>query len=383
MDQSEFESICPYSDEEAAKAFARISRHPAIPIISKYLYPTQPLNYLKNKISSVSTIDEFQHVVMSEVVQAIVDKTSDGFSFDGFENLRDIQGKFLAVSNHRDIILDPALTQWTLYREGLPMTEICVGSNLLSGPLVEDLLRCNKMIKVIRGISAREMYLSSKLLSRYIRQSITSGGSSVWIAQREGRTKNGLDTTEQGLLKMFDMSSEGSFLDGFKELNIVPMSISYEYEPCDARKARELYLKQRDGKYEKKPKEDLHSILTGIRQNKGHIHLSIGKPLTEDEILEAASWKGNDRYQAIRHILDERIRSGYKLWKTNYMAYDLMNGCSEYSDQYTDDDLKAFVRYTEHKLSKLERKLDRDALRDIFLHIYGNPVASIRHSEQL
>lgn len=205
----------------------------------------------------------------------------------------------------------------------------------------------------------------------------------MWIAQREGRTKNGLDTTEQGLLKMFDMSSEGSFLEGFKELNIVPMSISYEYEPCDARKARELYLKQRDGKYEKKPKEDLHSILTGIRQNKGHIHLSIGKPLTEDEILEASSWKGNDRYQAIRHILDERIRSGYKLWKTNYMAYDLMNGCSEYSDHYTDDDLKAFVRYTEHKLSKLERKLDSDALRDIFLHIYGNPVASIRHSEQL
>ena len=152
------------------------------------------------------------------------------------------------------------------------------------------------MIKVIRGISARELYLSSKTLSKYIRLTITSGTSSVWIAQREGRTKDGWDTTEQGLLKMFDMSGEKSFEENFRELNIIPMSISYEYEPCDARKARELYIKQTEGKYVKKPREDMHSILTGIGQRKGHIHLNIGKALTDEEIARAAACRPSGTY---------------------------------------------------------------------------------------
>ena len=376
MDLSEFESISPYSDEEAVKAFSRVAHHPALPAISKYLFPGYPAGFLRGMLLSVDSIDEFQQVVMSKVVNAIIEKTSDGVTYDGIENLKNAGGKFLAVSNHRDIILDPAITQWILFSHDIPMTEICVGSNLLSGPLVEDLLRSNRMIKVIRGISARELYLSSQLLSKYIRQSIVSGRSSVWIAQKEGRTKNGLDTTEQGLLKMFDMSGEKGFRENFAELNIIPVSISYEYEPCDSRKAREILI-SRTQKYVKKPKEDLHSILTGIRQQKGHIHLSFGKPLSAEEIEAASVCTGNDRYQAIRHALDERIRSGYRLWKTNYMGYDLMNGTSGYLGVgYTAEDLKAFRAYTEHKIGKLERRLDRDALREIFWQIYGNPVAA-------
>ena len=170
---------------------------------------------------------------------------------------------------------------------------------------------------------------------------------------------------------------ENGFEQNFEELNIVPMSISYEYEPCDSRKARELLL-SREAPYVKKPKEDLHSILTGIRQQKGHIHLNIGKPLTAEEIHSASEHTGNDRYQLLRDLLDQRIHKGYKLWKTNYMGYDLMNGTSEYLGvKYLPEDLEAFKAYTEHKLSKLERRLDRDALRDIFWHIYGNPVKSL------
>ncbi len=372
----EFEGISPYTDEEAVEALRRVSNHPAIPVISKYLFPDMPLGTFRNLIRSVNSIDEFQQTVMSRVVAAVVEKTSAGFTFSGIEHLQELGGaKFLAVSNHRDIILDPALTQWMLLRSGIPMTEICVGSNLLSGRIVEDLLRSNRMIKVIRGISARELYLSSQLLSRYIRQAVTTGRSSVWIAQREGRTKNGLDITEQGLLKMFDMSGEADFKSNFMALNIVPMSISYEYEPCDARKARELLI-SRTQKYVKKKNEDMHSILTGIRQQKGHIHLEIGAPLTEEEIGRASWYDKNDRYQAIRRAVDDRIVNGYKLWKTNYMGYDLMNGTSRYSDRYTPEDLEAFKAYTEHKLEKLEKRLDRSELRDIFWHIYGNPVVA-------
>ena len=375
-DLSEFEDIRPYSDEEAVQALGRVSRHPMLPIISKYLFPKSSVDTLAKTLRGVKSIDEFQAVVMVDVINAVLARTSEGFTFSGTDNLSAIDGKFLAVSNHRDIVLDPALILYAMHASGLPFAELCVGSNLLQSPLIEDLMKSNRMIKVIRGISARQMYLNSLTLSKYIRLSITSGTSSIWVAQKEGRAKNGLDKTEQGLLKMFDMSGEKGFEENFKELNIVPMSISYEYEPCDSRKAREILISQ-DGPYVKRPKEDLHSILTGIRQNKGHIHLSIGKPLTADEIAEAAAHTGNDRYQGLRDILNKRIQGGYRLWKTNYMGYDLMNGTSEFLGvKYLPEDLEAFRAYTEHKIQKLERRLDRDALREIFWHIYGTPVES-------
>ncbi|MGI6313670.1 MAG: 1-acyl-sn-glycerol-3-phosphate acyltransferase [Candidatus Cryptobacteroides sp.] len=373
MSDEEFSNISPYTDEEAVAALKRLSHHPMLPFISKYLFPKERVNLLAKALRKVESIDDFQQTVMSKVVSAVVDSTSAGFTYDGIENIKGDR-KFLAISNHRDIILDPALTQWTFFNEGLPMTQICVGSNLLSSRTFEDLLRSNRMIKVIRGISARELYLCSQHLSRYIRHTITSGTASVWIAQREGRTKNGLDVSEQGILKMFDLSGTGDFKNNFQELNMIPMSISYEYEPCDARKARELLIKRETGSYTKKPNEDMHSILTGIRQWKGGIHLSIGKPITELEIIRASWYEKNDRYQAIRRTIDRRIIAGYKLWKTNYMGYDLMTGTDRFAEMYTPEDLENFKAYTEHKLGKLERRLDRDALRVIFWHIYGNPV---------
>ena len=375
-DLSQFEAIGPYSDEEAVRALAEVSRHPAVPVISKALFPDERVSFLAESLRSISSIDEFQSIIMSKAVDWCLDHTVHNFSYDGISNLKSIEGKFLMMSNHRDIILDPAITQYVLLKNGIPMSEICVGDNLLSSKTIENLLRSNRMIKVIRGISARELYLSSQLLSKYIRQTITSGKSSVWIAQRQGRTKDGVDITEQGLLKMFDMSGTGTFKDNFMELNIVPLSISYEYEPCDFRKAREILI-SRTKKYVKGPREDMHSIMTGIRQQKGNVHLNIGVPLTPDEI-EAASYCDikNDRYQFIRHAVDIRVVEGYKLWKTNYMAYDLVNGTTRYNDHYGPEDLEAFKAYTEHKLRRAERRLDRAELRDIFLRIYANPIVT-------
>lgn len=380
---NEYESIRPYGDGEVIEAMARVAKHRMIPIISKYLFPKAMPGYLARKLKDVRGVDDFQNRVMVEVVTSVIARTSEGFTVSGAENLKKVSGKFLAVSNHRDIVLDPALIQFAIRNEGLPCTELCVGDNLLSTTMIEDLMRSNKMIKVLRGLKPREMYSSSKILSKYIRESITSNESSVWIAQREGRTKNGLDATEQGLLKMFDLSGQGEFADNFAELNIIPMSISYEYESCDAKKARELLIKkQNGGKYVKKPKEDTHSILTGIRQRKGHIHLSIGAPVTLDE-LHAAQAEGksaNEHYQALCKLMDRRIIGGYRLFKTNYMGYDLMNGTKEYLGvEYLPHDLEEFVAYTEHKLGKLERNLDRSELHKIFWGIYGNPVVSMKN----
>ena len=375
MDLIEFMDIAPFNDEEASAALTRLSNHPNTKWVSKSLFPDQPDTFLAEILRNIHTVDEFQNVVMLKAIQWDLDNSVDEFTYEGLENLTSINGKYLAISNHRDIILDPAFLQFILLKNGLPDTQICVGDNLLKQKSVELLIRSNRMIKVIRGISARELYLSSQLLSRYIREVITSGTSSVWIAQRQGRTKDGIDTTEQGLLKMFDMSGTKDFMENFKELNIIPISISYEYEPCDILKAREILI-SRSQKYVKSETEDLESIIHGVMQKKGNVHIKFGKPLTEEEIRLASNEDKNDRYQRIRHTVDRRIIDGYKLWKTNYMAYDIVNGGSKYASEYTPEDMQGFKAYIEVLLTKVESTLDKNELRDILLHIYSNPVLS-------
>lgn len=375
---NEFTDISPYTDAEAVEALGKLADHPAVVEVSKAIFPDKEPEFLRKILKSVKSIDEFQVLVMNKAVEWVLSTTAHNFSYEGIGNLKKINGKFLAMSNHRDIILDPAITQVVLYRNAIPMTEIAVGSNLLTNKYIEYLIRSNRMIKVIRGINARQLYLSSQVLSKYIRECITSGRSSIWIAQREGRAKDGIDTTEQGLLKMLDMSGTADFTTNFEELNIVPLSISYEYEPCDILKARERLI-SRTQKYVKGSREDLISIMTGIEQQKGNIHLNIGSPLTHDEIEAASCCNKNDRYQAIRHAVDVRIIEGYKLWKTNYIGYDMVNHTFKYRDKYTPEDVAQFTEYVEHQLDKVEKSLCRADLRDIFLRIYANPVVSLEN----
>ena len=379
---TEFIDIAPFSDEEASAALTRLSNHPNTKWVSKKIFPDQPETLLGEILRSIHTVDEFQTIVMCKAIQWVIDSSVTSFTYEGLENLTSIQGKYLAMSNHRDIILDPAFIQFILLNHGLPDTQICVGDNLLKHKSVELLIRSNRMIKVIRGISARELYLSSQLLSRYIREVITSGTSSVWIAQRQGRTKDGLDTTEQGLLKMFDMSGTKDFLQNFKELNIIPISISYEYEPCDILKAREILI-SRTQKYVKSETEDLESIIHGIMQPKGNVHIRFDRPITDEEIEQASQGDKNDRYQSLRHTIDRRIIEGYRLWKTNYMAYDSVNGGTKYASEYSAQDMAEFKGYIEYLLGKVEPELNKDDLRDILLHIYSNPVLSKENLKDL
>ena len=372
LDLSEFESISPYTDEEAAEALTKLAEFPLLSQISQQFFPEESPEFLKNLLRSIKTIDDFQILVMQKFVRWVLEHTAHNFSYDGVSNI-DPQKKFLALSNHRDIMLDPAITQLVLYTNGMPMTEIAVGDNLITNKTIEYLIRSNRMIKVVRGISARELYLSSQMLSKYIRLNITNNRSSIWLAQRQGRTKNGYDITEQGLLKMLDMSGTGDFQKNYEELNIIPMSISYEYEPCDILKAREVVISRKQ-KYVKAEGEDFNSIVTGIMQQKGNIHLNIGKPLTSEEIAEAAKCDKNDRYQLIRHAVDLRVIDGYKLWKNNYVAYDLANHSYKYSHLYEPADVEQFVSYMQKQLDTVEPSINREDLRRIFLDIYANPV---------
>ena len=374
IDLTEFESISPYTDEQASEALGKLADYPAVAQASRYFFPEESPDFLKNVLKQIKTIDQFQVLVMQRFVRWVLEHTAKNFSYDGISNI-DPNKKFLALSNHRDIIMDPAITQLVLHTNGIPMTEIAVGDNLITNEAIEYLIRSNRMIKVVRGISARELYLSSQLLSKYIRLNITEQRSSIWLAPRQGRTKNGYDVTEQGLLKMLDMSGTGDFQSNFEALNIIPMSISYEYEPCDILKARETVI-SRKRKYVKAEGEDFNSIMVGIMQPKGNVHLNIGKPLTSEEIAAAAQCDKNDRYQLIRHAVDIRVIEGYRLWKNNYIAYDILNHSFRYSEKYTAADVETFVAYMEKQLDTVEPTLNREDLRKHFLEIYANPVVS-------
>ena len=374
IDLSEFKSICPYSDEEASEALGKVADHPLVSQFSLKFFPDQSPDFLKGILKSIKTVDEFQVLVMSRFVEWVLEHTVDNFTCDGISNI-DPQKRFLALSNHRDIIFDPAIVQLVLFKNNIPLTEIAVGDNLISGPAVEYLLRSNRMIKVVRGISARELYISSQMLSKYIRLNIANQRSSIWLAQRQGRTKNGYDLTEQGILKMLDMSGGDDFQKNFEELNITPLSISYEYEPCDILKARELVI-SRDQKYVKAEGEDMNSIMVGIMQPKGNVHLQITEPLTAEEIAQAAACDKNERYQVIRQAIDNRVVAGYKLWKNNYVAYDILNQTDKYAQMYETADVEKFVAYMNRQLATVEPELDQEALKTTCLEIYANPVVN-------
>lgn len=261
----------------------------------------------------------------------------------------------------------------------MPCPDICAGNNLLSDAVVYDIMRSNRMIIVLRDLTPKEKYLSSLHLSEFIRQDIRKG-QSVWIAQRPGRAKNGLDVTSQGLVKMLMASGNGDFVADLAELNIVPMSISYEYETCAALKARELILSAA-GPYIKAPREDFYSIVSGITQEKGRIHIHFGKPVTREDLDEIASKKmKNARFDELRLLLDQRIQNGYHLWPTNYIGSDLLNDEQRYIDMYTAEDVDKFYSMLDFRVDSLQytrkERLMRDALRNKMLEIYANPIVS-------
>ena len=372
MDFSRFDDIRPYNDTEVHRALERIVANPLFSNVAQYIFPGQDEDVFRQLLLSCHTKEDFQVKVMSQIVSRILAGTAKEVTFTGLEHFEGGK-RHLIVSNHRDIVLDSAIIQLILYKHNVDTTEIAVGDNLITSSFIEDITRSNKMIKVIRSSNPREVYTTSKILSEYIRHNVANQISSVWIAQRNGRTKDGIDVTEQGLLKMFDMSGSGDFVKDFTELSIMPTSISYEYEPCDIFKAMEMYIGRRQ-KYVKAEGEDLKSILTGIMQFKGNIHISFNEPLTADEINFAACLDKNERFKALGLAMDRKIISEYKLWKNNYIAYDILNSANEYASMYSVEEKEAFRTYMENKLVDMDA--DKAELEHIFLSIYANPVVS-------
>ena len=366
-----FDDIRPYYEDEIPAAMKRIAASSSFPLLSSYVYPDEAVKDVRERVAGFKTVREFQQETMSLMNKRVIDLTISDFSCTGLERLSKDKS-YLYVSNHRDIVLDSSLLQYFLNANGYDTTEITFGANLMMNQLVVDIGKSNKMFKVERpGGNIKEFYKGSKHLSEYIRYVIKEKKQSVWIAQRNGRTKDGNDSTDQGIIKMFCLSEPEDKIKALADLHIVPVSISYEWESCDILKALELYESQYT-KYTKKPGEDLNSILTGIIQYKGQVHIEICQPISKAELSSLDSLTKNEYHKAVASLIDRRIHTAYRLYPNNYIAHDIRYGNTRYQDMYTAEQRLAF----EHHLSKLDKydTCDMEQLRDIFLGIYSNPV---------
>ena len=370
MKSSQFDDIRPYYDEEIPAAMERIAKSQMFPLLATYVYPDKKIETVREMLKSFRTISDFQLETMRCVNEQVIARSISEFSYHGIERL-DPNKRYLFVSNHRDIMLDSCLLQYILYKNGHDTTEITFGANLMSTPLIIDIGKSNKMFRVERGGNMKDFYKHSLHLSEYIRYVLKEKKQSVWIAQRNGRTKDGNDTTDQGIIKMFCMSKPQDKIDALAELNIMPVSVSYEWESCDILKSLELYV-SKHAKYIKKPGEDLNSILTGIVQQKGKVHFEFCEPITKDELLQFNQNTNNEYHKRIAALIDKRIRKNYYLTPNNYIAHDLRYGQEQYKTFYTSEQKEKFIDRME-QLNKYS-ECNQEVLKDIFLGIYANPV---------
>ena len=371
-----FDDIRPYNPDEVPAAMQRIAESEGFPIVASFVFPDQDIKKLRTMVANLKTTEEFQSKVMAQFNEQVIKRSTTEFNVEGIDTLqKDVP--YLYVSNHRDIVLDSSLLQYKLHSLGFQTTEITFGANLMCMPLIIDIGKSNKMFRVERGGTPKEFYRCSLHLSEYIRHVITEKHSSVWIAQRNGRTKDGLDKTDQGIIKMFGMSRNDDKIKSLAELNIIPVSVSYEWESCDYLKAFELYI-SRNQKYIKRPGEDVTSILTGITQPKGRVHFEICPQIREEELSAFDCMTANEYHQQVARLIDQRILSHYRLWPNNYIAHDMLYGTNTYREHYTDEEKQLFVEHMAvlNQMAQLEQYevTDLDALYDIFLRIYANPV---------
>lgn len=380
---ADFDDIRPYNDQEVLAALKRLvadkecldliakSKFPrAFKLSSSLLRPLVRWN-LSQRLKSIHSVEDFQKVVESYLT-SMLDKTTEGLTITGVENL-DLSTPCLFMSNHRDITLDPALTNYALFHNGGQTVRIAIGDNLLSKPFVTDLMRSNKSFIVKRSLNRpRELFKALKNLSAYVWHSLKEDGENVWIAHREGRAKDGIDKSEPAVIKMLTIAKpkQLAFSDYIKQLRIVPVSVSYEYDPCDAMKASELRMIETTGSYIKSEHEDMDSIGKGISGYKGHIYLHFGERLNSEY----------ENADEVAKALDIAITKNYRIQPSNILAYELLHGkdkllalretnglLSEEEGRYSEQDRTVFH-------DRIAAMSDEDTVWA--LNIYANPVLS-------
>ncbi|NDV57243.1 acyltransferase [Bacteroides sp. 519] len=371
---TEFDEIRPYHDEELPVIFEELLADPDFRKVISMAFPEAPAALIEQKIRSCKTKKEFQVAFSYALIKKLAETTTTGFDID-HSSLKNKALAYTYISNHRDIILDSGFLSVLLIDEGLDTVEIAIGDNLLIYPWIKKLVRVNKSFIVQRALSMRQILESSARMSRYMHYAIQTKKQSIWIAQREGRAKDSNDRTQESVLKMLAMGGEGDIINRLVELNIAPLAISYEYDPCDYLKAEEFQLKRDIDGYKKSPKDDLRNMQTGLMGYKGKVHFQTTGLLNEELEALDRSLPKSQLFEAIAKLIDTHIHRNYRFYPGNYVAFDLLEGTQQFASQYTPDDKKKFENYIQGQLDKITiPNKDIPFLREKLLLMYANPL---------
>lgn len=390
IDINNFEDIRPYRPEEVPSIIERLLAQPAFFEMMRFVYPNLGKEDIEDMMREIKTVEDFQAEISAPAFKVIAQTTTSGLTFTNLDAIKK-EEPYLFLSNHRDIILDSALLNVSLLEMGYPTTQIAIGDNLLQNSIIRDLVRLNKSFIVNRNLNPKEMLGVSKRLSNYIHKTIREDRVSIWLAHKEGRSKDGDDRTASGLLKMLVSSADDSIHEALQKLNIVPMVVSYEYDPCDIYKAHELLQVRESGRYEKQTGEDYRSALKGITGHKGRVNITIGSKLRSSLDRLPADVPKNELFRLLSAEIDRRMHLRYRLWPTNYIAYDLQHGTREYSSEYTGIQKVAFRNYIRGRVlqlainqkgSILKREKYMRQAREVMIQMYANPVINQRDASK-
>jgi hypothetical protein len=367
---SQFDSIRPFYDAEVNAAIREIVDDPMLEAMMQFTFPEDQAKSWKDRMKHTHSLRDFQINFIYPAVRKVLEMSSEGLTVGGFEKLEP-NTAYLFVSNHRDIILDTSLLNACLYENGLVMTTSAIGDNLIKKPFLQIFSRLNRNFAIRRGLSGRALLESSQLASQFIHKSLLRENRSVWTAQREGRTKDGNDSTQKGVLKMLTLAEKGSSpFNFFEKIQLVPVSISYEYDPTDSLKIPELIAKSKEEIYVKGENEDFITLLSGIMGSKKRIHIQVNKVMTEEvRQLKKEELTQNEKLSKLGELIDQEIWKGYKLWPSNYIAHDLLHQKSQFTAQYTAVEKTSFEKRLSQKVNQ-ENPLEVEN----FLRMYAHPV---------
>ncbi|SHF60567.1 1-acyl-sn-glycerol-3-phosphate acyltransferase [Dysgonomonas macrotermitis] len=372
MNSDKFSDIAPLEDHQVRDTIQELLVDPGFLHAVKYILPDVNWDEFSAEMSKYNTKFDFQSQMIAPTVWGLTRRTASSVESSGWESISKDKSN-LFISNHRDIILDAGILNILLNSKGFETTEIAIGDNLLIHPWIEKLVKLNKSFLVKRGVSVRQMLEVSKHMSEYIHHTINEKRESVWLAQREGRAKDSNDRTQESLLKMLALWPEtGSFIDRIKELNILPLSISYEFDPCDYLKAKEFQQKRDNPEYKKAQIDDLRNMEIGLLGFKGNIHFRLGKPIN-DKLDPIKLLDKKEQTAALAAVIDKEIHLNYEFYPCNYIAYDLLNNSDKFGNKYTDEQKNEFEEYLAKQIGKIDlENKDIPFLRIKLLEMYSN-----------
>lgn len=371
MSCNKFDDIAPFEDNMVREIIQDLLVDPGFMHAVKYIMPDINWDEFSAEMSRYDKKIDFQTNIISQTIWALAHKTAGEVTTANWDRLNTCSRVF--ISNHRDIVLDAGLLNVLLIKHGFNTTEIAIGDNLLIHPWIEKLVRLNKSFLVKRGVTGRQILESSQHLSEYIHYAINEKHESVWVAQREGRAKDSNDRTQESVLKMLAMyPSESNFIDSLKELNIMPLSISYEYDPCDYLKAKEFQLKRDNPEYKKTQRDDLLNMEIGLLGYKGNIHFQFGEYIN-NRIDSLSNLDRKEQPSAVAQLIDSEIHKNYKFFPCNYIAHDLLEKSDRYKDEYTDEQADKFKEYLDSRIEKIDlENKDVEFLKTKIYEMYAN-----------